>query len=289
MKNVSALVGALVLATVAEAGVLTNLTVHSAKMDLDIPVSILLPEGYAPSGTNRYPSVYVLHGAGGTGRRRAEDPAAMQMIDLYGMIGIFPDDNRTSWWLDSPIDPKSQYETFVINELLPFVDRNFRTIPSRTQRGILGGSMGGHGACYLGMRHTDLFGVIGNIYGGVDLLPWAWVGRWDIDKRLGDYETHADRWIEHSVMNVAKSLKNGEVELITAIGTEDFFLGCNRQLHEMLSANGIAHTYIEMRAPTAVESLHSKFYRRAAALCYRFVHNYFKDGYGHLGDIDVRE
>lgn len=267
-------------AAAASASTVTNLTVRSAKMDREIPVTIILPDAY--DGTMRFPSVYVLHGAGGSNLKGA-NPVVTNLVDRYGFVAIAPDGGKTSWWLDSPIDPSYQYETFVIRELVPYVDAHYCTIDERKSRGIMGGSMGGHGACYLGMRHTDLFGVIGNIYGGVDLVPWS--GRWDIDKRLGSRDEFPERWAEYSVLNVAKSLKNGEIELITALGTEDFFLGCNRQLHDLLSVNGIAHTYVEVRSPSTIQSVHGKFYNQGAEICLRFIANYFKDGYGHLGDV----
>ena len=283
MKKTLIAVLSAVAGFVVSASTVTNLAVRSEKMDKAVPVSVVLPDAY--DGTARFPSVYVLHGAGGS-NRKAENPVILSLVDRYGFIAIVPDGGKTSWWLDSPIDPTCQYETFVIDELLPFADANFRTVADRKGRGIMGGSMGGHGACYLGMRHKDLFGVIGNIYGGVDLVPWA--SNWDIAKRLGPRDGNIRRWEDHSVVNVAKTLKNGEVDLICALGTEDFFLGCNRQLHEILSANGVAHTYVEVRSPTTLQSVHSNFYNQGAEICLRFISNYFRDGYGHLGDVKAQ-
>jgi len=276
--------GILVLALgalTAGASVVTNVTVRSEAMQKDVPVALILPDAYA-AGTERLPVVFVLHGAGGSSERKSKDATLARLVDTYGMIAVCPDGGKTSWWLDAPADPTYRYETFVVHEALPFVDANFRTIADRQHRAIMGGSMGGHGACYLGMRHKDLFGAIGNIYGGVDLVPWS--DRWDLEKRLGPRDEFPERWEEHSVVQVAKSLKNGEVELVSVVGTEDFFLGCNRQLHELLSLNGVAHTYVEMRAPTTILSTHGKFYGQGAEICLRFIRNYFKDGYGHLGD-----
>jgi len=263
------------------ASVVSNVTVRSVAMQKDVPVALILPDTYA-AGSERLPVVFVLHGAGGSSAKKSKDATLARLADAYGVIAVCPDGGKTSWWLDSPIDPQYQYETFVVREVLPYVDANFRTLADRKHRAIMGGSMGGHGACYLGMRHKDLFGAIGNIYGGVDLVPWS--DRWDIEKRLGPRDEFPERWEAHSVVHVAKSLKNGEVELVSVVGTEDFFLGCNRQLHELLSLNGVAHTYVEMRAPTTLLSTHGKFYGQGAEICLRFIRNYFKDGYGHLGD-----
>lgn len=270
----------------APASTVTNITVRSDRMGREIPVSIVLPDGCDSTPAKRFPSVYVLHGANGTGRRKASEAVLGQLVDRYGFIAICPDGGKTSWWIDSPIDPTYQYETFVSDEVVPYVDANYRTIADRSGRAIMGGSMGGHGACYIGMRHKDLFGAIGNLYGGVDLVPWA--GHWEIDKRLGPRDANIALWEEHSVINVAKSLKNREVELICVLGTEDFFLGCNRQLHELLSANGVAHTYVEIRSRTTLGSTHGNFYAQGAEISARFIYNYFRDGYGHLGDVDTR-
>ncbi len=60
-------------------------------------------------------------------------------------------------FIDSPI---GNYETYFLNEIVPAVDAQFRTLPSRDQRGLIGHSSGGYGALCLGMRHPDLFGAV---------------------------------------------------------------------------------------------------------------------------------
>lgn len=60
-------------------------------------------------------------------------------------------------FLDSPI---GNYETYFLNEILPAVDTQFRTLPSRDNRGLIGHSSGGYGALCLAMRHPNLFGAV---------------------------------------------------------------------------------------------------------------------------------
>ena len=267
----------------ANAAKVETVQVRSEVMDKNVPCAVVLPAQYNESATKRWPVVYVLHGAGGDIQVWSHARVLTNLVDRYGFVAVVPDGGKTSWWLDSPIDPKYQYETFVIKELVPHVEANYCVTVDRTKRGIMGASMGGHGACYLGIRHKDVFGVIGNIYGGVDLVPWE--ANWDIAKRLGPRNKYPERWAEYSVVNVAKSLKNGEVELISIVGTEDFFLGCNRQLHDLLSVNGVAHTYVEIRSTSTIQSVHGRFFDQGAEVSLRFINNYFKDGFGHLGDI----
>ena len=78
--------GAVFVAVTVEASTLTNLTVRSEKMDKDVPVTVVLPDAY--DGTVRFPSVYVLHGAGGS-NRKAENPVIRELVDRYGFIANY--------------------------------------------------------------------------------------------------------------------------------------------------------------------------------------------------------
>jgi S-formylglutathione hydrolase FrmB len=197
------------------------------------------------------------------------------MADRYQTIVVVPDGSKTSWWLDSPIDPKFQYETFVIKELIPHVDQTYPTLAQREKRAITGGSMGGHGACYLGFRHKDLFGAVGNIFGGVDLRPFP--NNWDIKHRIGAMEQHPERWETYSVISQLDQLQPGDLAIITMVGHEDFFLSVNREMNARLQQKGIQHFYIETQGKheTAYED-------RAFPVMFRFIHNYFTTGQGSL-------
>lgn len=97
-----------------------NVEVTSKAMNRPIAVTVILPEGYATNKDARFPVVYALHGAGGNNLRYS-DPARTlgKMADRYQTIVVVPDGSKTSWWLDSPIDPKFQYETFVMKRAHP--------------------------------------------------------------------------------------------------------------------------------------------------------------------------
>ncbi|HYO90759.1 MAG TPA: alpha/beta hydrolase-fold protein, partial [Pyrinomonadaceae bacterium] len=53
-----------------------------------------------------------------------------------------------------------RYEDYLIEEVVPFVDARFRTIPEAGARAVMGKSSGGYGALVLGMRHADVFGLL---------------------------------------------------------------------------------------------------------------------------------
>ncbi len=266
----------------AYGSVIRAVSIPSPSMDKEVPASVILPDAYEANATSRWPVVYILHGAGGTHRRYIDANLGLPDIaDRFQLILVCADGGKTSWWFDSPIDPTFRYETHVWKELLPWIDSHYRTIPERGKRAIMGASMGGHGACWIGFRHTELFGAVGVIAGGVDL--WGFPKNWDIAKRLGPRDEFPDRWRECSVVTEAAKLKNGEIEIVSIIGTSDFFLAPNRKLHKILSDNKVAHTYIETRGWDEKSSGHDfSFTAVALPTVMAFIRTYFDSGRGCL-------
>ena len=266
-------------ASFALGGVVSEIAVPSGSMRRDIPASVVLPAGYDADAAKRWPVVYILHGAGGSHRRYLADfdLGLPRLADRFQVMIVCADGGNTSWWFDSPVDPSYRYETHVAKELVPWIDSHYRTVPERGKRAVMGASMGGHGACWIGFRHKDLFGAVGLIAGGVDLQPFP--GRWDIAKRLGPRDEFPERWRDHSAITEAAKLKNGEVEIISVIGTSDFFLVPNRRMHKVLSDNKVAHTYVEMRGVDDKSSGHDlAFTSKALPVVFSFLGSYFWNG-----------
>jgi hypothetical protein len=128
---------------------------------------ICLPAGYAES-SQRYPVIYFLptpfenyrspfnqHGAQALFDRaieaRAIHPFIFVAVDMTTPLG-------SSWYVNSPVT--GNWEDFMVQELVPYMDANFRTLPTRDSRGIAGDFMGGYGAIRFGMRHPDVFGSV---------------------------------------------------------------------------------------------------------------------------------
>lgn len=76
---------------------------------------------------------------------------------------------KNSWYFDSPVDTAYRYETHISKEVVGFIDGHYRTRANKKYRAITGLSMGGHGALFIALRHSDIFGAAGSISGGVDL------------------------------------------------------------------------------------------------------------------------
>ena len=228
--------------------------VPSAAMGAAVKVSVVTPAAYGADGVSRYPVVYLLHGAGNDHTTYLQ-PFLLDGVDKWRFIAVIPD-GKLDWWLDSPVSPNVRRETFVVDELVPWVDAEFRTLPQRKRRAIAGHSMGGQGAMRLGMRHADVFGIVGNVMGGVDICSTP--ARKELVRLLGPYKGNEARWRSFSVLAEAERLKPGALRLFSIVGTEDFFLKPNRDLHELLSRRHVAHEYTEVRGETEGMSKHTR-------------------------------
>jgi S-formylglutathione hydrolase FrmB len=134
-------------------------------------VPIYLPPSYATSPSRRYPVAYVLAGFTGRGRAQLNDNAWNPPLDerMDGMIArgdcaemilVMPDCFTRyggSQYLNSTAT--GHYMDHVVEELVPWVDANYRTMQAREHRGVIGKSSGGYGALALAMLAPQAFGA----------------------------------------------------------------------------------------------------------------------------------
>ena len=218
-----------------------TVNVHSAKMDKHIKTVVIKPQSY--NNQKAFPVLYLLHGYSDNYSGWVQKaPVIKELADRYEMMIVCPDGGYSSWYLDSPVADEFQFETFVSKELIAWVDKNYKTIPSREARAITGLSMGGHGGLYLGFRHQDVFGACGSMSGGVDIRPFP--NNWDIAKRIGAQREFPERWEQYTVMGLLHLLTPNSTKIIIDCGTGDFFYEINEKLHEELLYRNIPHDYI---------------------------------------------
>lgn len=226
--------------TRAQAASVDTVLTHSDCMHKDIKAVVIRPDHYSQYG--KLPVVYLLHGFSGNYADWVNKvPAIASLADQYHLIIVCPDGNYASWYFDSTILADSQYETYVVKELVGWVDKHYATIANHKGRAITGLSMGGHGALYLAIRHQDVFGAAGSMSGGVDLPPFA--TSFGLDKVLGNYADHHDLWEKSSVINMVSTLKPNSLNITFDCGTEDFFYQYNLNLHNKLLELKIPHDY----------------------------------------------
>lgn len=133
---------------------------------------VYLPAGYDDEPDRRYAVIWVLAPFTSWGERlfnlQAWDENIVQRMDRLVAEGkaqpailVFPNCFTRfggAQYLNS--SAVGRYEDYVIKELMPFVDRRFRTLAGREHRGVMGHSSGGYGAWMLAMHHSDLFSAV---------------------------------------------------------------------------------------------------------------------------------
>ena len=227
----------------AQAAQVDTIQVFSASMNKNIKTCVIVPDNYKKS-KKKFPVVYLLHGYSGNYATWVKSfKEVSQQVDRYGFIAIGVDGNYSSWYFNSPIDPTFKYETYIIDELVPFIDKKYKTIASREGRAISGLSMGGHGSLYLSLKHQDVFGAAGSMSGGVDIRPFS--EKWDIKNRLGAITDFPENWEKNTVVTLIEFNQNNNLKLIIDCGVDDFFIDVNRELHQKMLALKIDHDYIE--------------------------------------------
>lgn len=137
---------------------------------------VYLPPDYDKTNKN-FPVVYCLTGFTGRGKMFLNDsafsPNMAERLDgliaeerMKQMIIVMPDcftKYGGSQYINSTAT--GNYEDYLIDEIVPFVDENFRTINNRNSRAVTGKSSGGYGAMIMVMRHSDIFGLATTIAG----------------------------------------------------------------------------------------------------------------------------
>ncbi|MCC2279563.1 esterase family protein [Streptomyces sp. ET3-23] len=133
------------------------------------PIRIILPSDYNTNPAKRYPVLYFLHGS-------PDEPANQSfpaLLNAKSMITVIPDGGRRGWyanWRDQDTAAGAQnWENFHIDQVIPFIDANLRTIASKKGRAVAGISMGGFGAFHYAQDHPELFSQTASFSGDIDM------------------------------------------------------------------------------------------------------------------------
>lgn len=138
----------------------------------DRNVSVYLPPSYKKDKSRHYPVVYFLHGFTdsddkwyGPTKHWINLPTvidkALQNSSNKEMIFVTPNAfTRYQGSMYSSSVTTGDWEKYVTEELVAYIDSHYRTIAKRESRGLAGHSMGGYGAMRLGMKHPDIYSSV---------------------------------------------------------------------------------------------------------------------------------
>ncbi|WP_410589958.1 alpha/beta hydrolase [Amycolatopsis sp. lyj-23] len=134
------------------------------------PLWVYVPPGY-DDGDRRYPAVYVIQGYTGhltmwANRTPFRQPFVETADAVFaggapGCVVVYVDAWTAyggSQFVDSP--GTGRYHSYLCDEVVPWVDEHYRTLPDRNSRAIAGKSSGGFGAMITPMLRPDLFGAL---------------------------------------------------------------------------------------------------------------------------------
>jgi len=162
---------------VALKGKLERIKIHGKSLEgnlmgesADPEVSIYLPPSYASDRTRRYPVVYLLHGYTGSdlgyfGPSGRQLHVIAERVFAAGtakeMILVMPNCmNAYGGCMYSNSVTAGDWEGYVADDLVAYMDKNYRTIATREGRGLAGHSMGGYGTIRIAMKRPDVFAAI---------------------------------------------------------------------------------------------------------------------------------
>lgn len=128
---------------------------------------VFLPPSYAEETDRHYPVVYALHGytsnneyfKGDLDRTNAiEDAFAKGSAEMIVVMPNAQTVHDGSMYTSSVTT--GDWESYIADDIVAYVDANYRTIPDRESRGLAGHSMGGYGTLRIGMKRPDVFSAL---------------------------------------------------------------------------------------------------------------------------------
>ncbi len=248
---------------------LSELTMSTPALDFPAKVRILLPDGYASHPKKRYPVLYLLHGSFDTSASWTDKGDAERLTAGLPLIVVMPPAAGTGnaggwasdWWNEGRGGPP-RWETFTIDQLIPWVDANFRTLPRRGERAIAGLSMGGFSSMSYAVRHPDRFVAAASFSGAVDTNDpegWPVIGGEALadggatpDSIWGPRATRELWWRAHNPWDLAANLGGMTLSIRTGNGKQSGFETdpieaavhtMSLALHQRLDSFGIPHVW----------------------------------------------
>ena len=217
-------------------GTVSNPWYDSKILGINRRLTVYTPYGYEANTKTKYPVLYLLHGAGGDEEAWSSMGRAAQILDnliakglAKPMIVVMPNGNpnqhaaQTMGLPTSELnfrDPSMQnaYVKSLVEEIVPFIEKNYRVVANRTHRAIAGLSMGGGHTIAAANLYPGKFDYICPLSMGAQRTP-------ELDTAL-------------------QGLKKAGYKLYwLACGNTDFLYENANSLDAALTANGLEHTY----------------------------------------------
>jgi enterochelin esterase-like enzyme len=243
-------VRASVLTTYAGGSTVLDHSLYASTIGISTSYSIFLPPGYAET-TRRYPVLYMLHGVAGDstewqsiGLLEAAD-RLIQDGKIEPMLIVLPN-GGANYWVNHA--GGARWGDYLVSDVVASVDREYRSIPDRTDRAVGGLSMGGEGALRMAMLNPDVFGIAA---AHSPSLRTAYDQLSPELQRL--YGTEADWRAVSGLWLATDSPAAYRVTISLDVGQDDPWRQNVELLHARLDERGIAHRFEVLPGEHAAE------------------------------------
>jgi S-formylglutathione hydrolase FrmB len=218
-------------------GILVH-TIRSPLQDGPTKIRVLLPTKWEKD--RRYRVLYILPVEAGDGAVYGDGLREVQkrgLHDKYGLVCVMPTFARLPWYADHPTNKRIQQESYLLKEVLPFVEKNYPVLTEPKGRLLLGFSKSGWGAFSLLLRHPEVFGQAA-----------AWDAPLDMDAP-GKYGSGAifgprENFRKYEVMRLLKERAGqlGKGRRLVLLGHGNF-RAAHRAAHALMDQMKIEHEY----------------------------------------------
>lgn len=253
------LLGAALLAPGAFAleGTLTQLKIETTLVPGPVDIAVYTPAGYDANRADAYPLVIQLHGGGGSSANMTNMAASLEEAFKRGLlppvVSVMPSAQR-SFYMDYQ-DGSQKWESFVMEDLISYMRKNYNVPQGREGTLITGISMGGMGSLRMAFKYPDRFQAVASMEPGIEpALQFS-------DVQLRDRFWRDDPLLEriygspvdqaYWAANNPASIASADPERLVGLGIyleagdqDMYFLHHGTEyVHRILFDNGISHEY----------------------------------------------
>ena len=222
--------------TAEQRGTVSHPWYDSKILGINRRLTVYTPYGYESNPKAKYPVLYLLHGAGGDEEAWSSMGRTAQILDnliakglAKPMIVVMPNGNPNQQAAQTFGLPTTEYDwrdpanrnlyvQSLVEEIVPFIEKNYRTVAKKSHRAIAGLSMGGGHTIAASGMYPNAFDYICPLSMGAQRTP-------ELDAQL-------------------QGIKKAGYKLYwLACGNTDFLFENANELDAALTANGLEHTY----------------------------------------------
>ena len=228
---------------------------NSKLMAREMPYRVIFPANYNMEKDKKFSTIYLLHGLTGHFDNWADKTKLTDYAKNYGYIIIMPEGDN-GWYTDSSSAANDKYESYIVQELIPEVDKKYRTISDREHRAVAGLSMGGYGSIKFGLKYPEKFVLVGSFSGALQAasltektLGNGWKALTDSITGVYGADDSPTRK-ENDVFKLVREMPAEKAKSLPFIyldcGTEDGLIATNREFSALLLEKKIPHEFREL-------------------------------------------